>query len=428
LSSALVGAAYLTAYVVCVLFVGMRLARRWAGVDRLLLALIATTLAIGQAIGVPLLLGMLAILSRVWVLVAHVAIAGAVAIGVRASSRGEVTAKPWTPAGLAALGVGTFTLLASAIPTIRAIATTSYDSRDYHVTNLAAWLTQHSIWRMPYQDPAFYTAAYPGNGEIFSLWLILPTHSDQLAYLSVIPFGILAVLAVASIARDLGADVRIGALACLAIVAAPVTFETQAHSIMTDLAPAALLAAAAALLLRAYKQDEGARIPLTGCAGIALGLGVGSKYTALIPGAAIAIWALIAVRPRRALWPFVAGTIFFAAPWFVRDWIKVGNPLFPLDVKIASAHLLTGGTGPLDYLRTTLAHHIAKVHTSVLREWVKVVAKGVGPAGLLVTGRSAGMLGGMRVSSLRRSPCSRSSCGSSPRSPEPGRTAPCRSC
>src|SRR5208282_3177851 len=69
--------------------------------------------------------------------------------------------------------------------------------------------------------------------------------------------------------------------------------------------------------------------------GIALGLLLATKYTAML-SAVLFLLALDA--PLRAGWRLrhwaAAGicALLLAAPWFIRNWILTGNPLFPTTI------------------------------------------------------------------------------------------------
>src|SRR6266567_4237118 len=99
-SSVLAAAAYLVGSAGSVVFVSRRVARVVARDDRVLCALVGTLLGIAQAVGVPLMLGMIGILSRTPALLAHLVLAGLVAAMIREKTE-PTEARPWTPLGLA---------------------------------------------------------------------------------------------------------------------------------------------------------------------------------------------------------------------------------------------------------------------------------------------------------------------------------------
>ena len=355
------------------------LSRRF-GPDRLERALAGTTLFFVQAVGVSIVLGMLGILALPSVLIGHVVVLGAVLVADRRWERPDpaAAAEGWSAWGLAAVGLGAALLALSVANTLRSPLSEDFDTREYHITNLAHWLQDGSIWNLPYAGPGSITATHPGNGELFGTWLSLPTHGDELAYLTPTAFGALAVLAVAVIARQLGGRraTASGALLGIAVLAAPIYFVTQTKSIATDLPSAAPLAAALALLLVARSRPSRQLVLLTGAA---LGLGLGAKYTALVPGVLIAVAALV-LLPSRRWWAWLApGLAVLALPWFLRNLLQTGNPLFPLDLPG-----FEGGETPVDVLDQSMLDHLVDGKGEIIEEWGRLVARLIGPVVILV--------------------------------------------
>jgi len=397
--SALVAATYLVLSIGSVLIVALTLSKRWERRDTLVRAVYATLLAIAQMVGVPLVLGMAGALSRTPVLIVHLVLAGLVYGFWRPEAAGDRPPAALSLPGIGALAGGAFVAAAAAIPALHGRVTVAYDSREYHIATIVSWLQRRSIWPLPYQNTAIYRATYPGNGEMLGLWLTLPTHSDQLSYLMPIPFWVLGILSLALLVREMGGDAKLGALAGVALTCAPV-FIGEAWTLSTDMAAAATFACAIALLVRATRLEIDAdKLLAVGLAGVALGLSVGAKYTALVAGAVVLIWAIIALRPRRALWTLIPGLLLFAGPWFVRNAIRTGNPLFPEGVSIGGVHVLQAGTSPFDYLKTTLAEQIRKHDWRVLRAWGRIAARTFAFVGLLAIG---GVLASPRRHPMRR--------------------------
>ncbi|MGH2725426.1 MAG: glycosyltransferase family 39 protein, partial [Actinomycetota bacterium] len=288
---ALVAAFLLTVNIGATVTVAVRIGSRLAA-SRLDRALVATLFGITQAVVVPLALAELGILARFPVTIVHLALLAGV---LNLVPRGEpASAGPPSLAGRLSAALGAGLLVWAAVPALRALQTTHGETRHYHVANLATWLQRKTIWTLPFQNPGVPTATHPGNAEMFGLWLVLPSHGDQFAYLMILPFALLAVLACASIARDLGGDAGWGALCATALLAAPHVFGTGAFTLASDLPAAAGLTTGVALLLRARAEPE--RRSWVVLAGLALGLGLGSKYTVLLPTAAVLGWSVAFFR------------------------------------------------------------------------------------------------------------------------------------
>jgi hypothetical protein len=112
---------------------------------------------------------------------------------------------------------------------------------------------------------------------------------------------------------------------------------------------------------------------------MALGLGMGSKYTALVPGVLVAAGALLLLRHRRQWLWLLPGLALFAGPWFIRNLATTGNPFFPQAVGP-----VTGGNTPISVLSTTIGHQILHGNGPVVRAWVKQVGRLAGLAPVLL--------------------------------------------
>lgn len=270
------------------------------------------------------------------------------------------------------------------------------DTAQYHVVNAAQWLRTGSTWSLPYAIPGDHTAADPGNGEIVSLWLMLPSHTDDLACLAVLAFAALCVAATAMVARELGGEAWLGGLAGLVAVAAPASFATQAHSMLTDLLAAGGVVAGVAFALRARRSVNVRTWALL--AGAAVGLGVGSKYSALGPAVA-AIVALAILLPARRRWSALlwalGATVMVGGFWYARNLVQAGNPIFPEEVSVFG-HRLMAGTGDPTGHRVSLLSQLLHLRSEVAATWVRLVAYLLGPGvvvlvvGGLLSGRGRG--------------------------------------
>ncbi len=378
----MIEAAYLLATLLCVV-VAAWYSSRWAP-DALSRVLVGVVVGVSVPIGLAIVLGMSGMLSRGWLLIAHLVFAlvsfiGRERLAKRASPPREARVEARTPEALASAFIGTGVAAYAVVQTVRGRPTGEADSRSYHLANLVEWFRSHRIWELPFQNLGYFTATHPGNGELLGVAALAATGGEQLAYLTPVPFGVLVVLACASVARDLGADGGRGALAALAVLAAPVSFATQANSLATDLAAAAGLIAAVACLLRERKDSDNRWLILSG---VALGLGLGSKYTVFVPVAVVAVAAIFMHR-RRALW-LAPGLLLFSGPWFVRNAVETGNPIFPQGIELGSRELLPAGQSPLLALSTSIADHLVNMRTDVLGRWAELAARFYGPVLILV--------------------------------------------
>ncbi len=395
-SDELIAAAYLMGYLVPTVAVSVRLARRLSadGVDQ---AFLGTLFGIAQAVGVPLAMLMIGAMNRNSVLIAHLAVAGAVFVtSTRGEPRLEQRRERPSIGSASAIGVVAAFVAVSVVLSL-AGPSRDFDSRNYHLVAVANWMQGHSLWSFGFHLPGAWAPAYPSNAEVAGLWLGLPTHSDLLSLLAPVLFALLGILAAAVLCRDLGGNPALGAFAGVAVFAAPIIFWSQTRALGTDGAAAAGIIAAAALIVRATKDTSSKWV---GAAGVALGLGLGTKYTAILPGAVLVIVAAVVLRPRtRWLW-LVPGVLVFLAPWLVRNALETGNPFFPQTLKIAGIGW-AGSDHPLIDLGTPIADHLIEGRRSIIRHWLGDLARNVGPV-LLVAA-----LGAVAGFARRRSATSR---------------------
>ena len=281
---------------------------------------------------------------------------------------------------LAAVAAGALFFGIALYFTLRGGRSFEFDTKEYHIANLAKWLQTGSLWSLPYAAPGSITATHPGNGELFGLWLGLPTHGDELVYAMPLAFAALAVLAGAVAARELNGGktnaAALGAIGVVTVLTSPVYFFTQVHSLMTDISSAACLLTALALLLVARRDPSRAMVVL---AGVAIGVGLGSKYTAFIPTLALAGGAVLLLRRKRDWWWLVPGVVAFAGPWFLRNAIATGNPLFPQGLGP-----LAGGETPINLLDTPMVRHLLDRDTDAIRTWLRLGRVQIGLALVLI--------------------------------------------
>ena len=337
--------------------------------------------AVAEVLTACVVLACLGAYSRWWVFALQVA-AGAAAVFAH---RRLLRAASDTPTDEATAGTAHAVLGMAAAFLVLAVGVAlaggpsqHFESKHYHFAGVANLVTTHNLWDLPFQNPAFFTANHPQNGELLSGVLAMATGGDELIYLPALPlFALLTVLAAAVIARAAGSSAWLGALAALAVLSTPLVFGTQARSIATDLPAAALVVAALAFLVRARERWTS---PLL--AGVALGAALGTKYTVLIPVAFVAVIALVRLGWRRSAW-MLPGLVVLGAPWFVRNWIATGNPLYPQRLRLAGRVIFQGGETPLTPLSNTVASLAADRDAEAMRLWANFVGDFYGPVAVI---------------------------------------------
>jgi hypothetical protein len=235
----------------------------------------------------------------------------------------------------------------------------NFDSLWYHMPFAVEMAQSHSVTGLHYTETVFTNWFYPQNSELLHAVGILLTERDTLSLF--LNFGWLAIafLAAWCIGRPYGKGP-------LAVVATGVVLEChtlvvrEPGAAKNDLMAAALLLAAIAILVTAWAQASRPRVLSRGeggpaspgrtpqpptppageaalpvdwslaAAGLAVGLAVGTKSTALAMAAALSL-AVVALAPRgrrkaAAGWWFLAG-LAGGGYWYLRNLVVAGNPI-----------------------------------------------------------------------------------------------------
>jgi hypothetical protein len=207
---------------------------------------------------------------------------------------------------------------------------TADDALTYHLPAAVQWLQTGRIGLLPtwFFNPA--NAYSPLGGSIFMAWLIAPIGSDLLVrYVQLGPL-ILLFFVVLEIARLLGARNVTAALVATACVMVR-SFVNQVIVPKDDLFLTAF-ATAAVISLAPQRADESGS-PWR--AGVALGLLLSIKYTAMYSLPILLLMGDVPFRHarwRRWGWLIAPGiALAIAGPWYVRNAVLTGNPLFPID-------------------------------------------------------------------------------------------------
>jgi hypothetical protein len=243
----------------------------------------------------------------------------------------------------------------------------NFDSLWYHMPFAADMVQSHSTTGLHYTETVFTNWFYPQNSELLHATGILLVHRDTLSLFLNFSFLGLAFLA----AWCIGSPYRRGHLT---VVAAAVVLEChtlvvrEPGAAKNDLVAAALLLAASAILINAWtrhRQEEallpgggtvggpapedalatgggGGSPAVTGpagpsplvwsiaAAGLATGLAVGTKSTAVAMAAALTL-AVVVLAPTGRRWITFAWwsipALLGGAYWYLRNLIAAGNPL-----------------------------------------------------------------------------------------------------
>lgn len=334
-----------------------RLLPGWRGAPARLVELVV---AVGLLTVVSELLGTFGLLYAGALLICAVLVALA-ARYVPTSSGGGQTARGgelglW--AALVAIAVIAIVAFDWAVTTKHALDTGifNFDSLWYHMPFSATIFQSHSTTGMDHVETVFVNWFYPQNSELLHAVGMLMTGRDTLSLF--INFGWLAValLSAYCVGRPYGRGIpTVIAAAILAGCHTLVVREPGAAK--NDLMAAALLLAGIAILVEAWNaqpdndapadarpSDEFAETrgirgkvrtrvlyewPLA-AAGLAVGLGVGTRLTIFAPAAALTVVALVLAptgkRWKAAGWWF-GGGLLGGGYWYLRNLIVAGSPI-----------------------------------------------------------------------------------------------------
>jgi hypothetical protein len=203
------------------------------------------------------------------------------------------------------------------------------DALTYHLPAAVDWmqhgrLTLYQAWLF---NPA--NTYSPLAGSMFVYWLMAPLGNDVLARFVQAPALLLIFVALADLCRGLGAPAKTAAvLATAAVLSRPLFSQTLLTK--DDLFVTAFFTAALAGLAPDRLRDRLGPWRV----GVALGLLLSTKYTALmsLPIVLLALDAPARAGWRLGRWTICIGlTLVLAGPWFLRNWLLTGNPLYPID-------------------------------------------------------------------------------------------------
>jgi len=193
----------------------------------------------------------------------------------------------------------------------------SPDGAGYHLGLVSRYLREHGFVRIT--DNLY--AAMPGGVEMLFLFAFaFGKHSA--AALVHFAFFVALVWQVFSYARRRGFPVA-GASAALVVFASPVA-GIDGTSAYNDVAVAAI-AFTLFHLLEIWDEERNPR--LLAAIGLAAGFAFAAKYTAW-PAVAYAV-GFVVVKNRKAVLPVAACAAVVIAPWLLKNWIYLHNPVAP---------------------------------------------------------------------------------------------------
>jgi hypothetical protein len=213
---------------------------------------------------------------------------------------------------------------------------TNWDSLVYHLPRAAQWL-QHGSLGYVDAAPTARINSFPPNGEIEILYTFALAHGDWLAAAPQLLAELILLVTIFGTARALGFARSSAAFAALLFPTFSVV-ALESVSTQNDLIVASFVAAAAMYIIRREPHEQA-------LAGLAVGLALGTKFTAIFALLPIALLAIVALRRRAvtlALWSSAALAAFGAFS-YVENLLETGTPLAATDLERFRAAPSLGG-------------------------------------------------------------------------------------
>ena len=235
-------------------------------------------------------------------------------------------------------------VLVQALALVAALAPpTAKDTLLYHLALPKMYIAAGAAVDTPYNIASFY----PLGVEMHSVWAMLlggtlsTRASEAAAGATLFAFAPLLALVVYGWARERGADPAWASLAALSVAAIPTAYDVAAGGYV-DLALTAYTALAVRGLGRWWTTLDAAWLPLVAFAvGAALSVKLTTVFLVLVFVLVILFRALQVGRMATpsdrpasgrlalsGLGALAFGAVL-AAPWYVRNWVRTGNPVFP---------------------------------------------------------------------------------------------------
>ncbi len=243
---------------------------------------------------------------------------------------------------------------------------TVYDDLTYHLHFPAQWLLEKRMFIVdtPFGDAA--PAYAPAGGEIWNAWLMAPMQGavydmggfkfigvEALAKVGQFPFLILLACALAMMIPRLAGD-KCNYLPVALLPFVPWILR-QSASASVDLMMGACLVSALAFILE-YKDTGKNRD--AALSGMAFGLAFGVKFIALVYALPLLIptaFILIKRKNQKAWIAWGAPLLILGLPWYLRNLVVCGNPLFPVEVAVGP-HIIFKGAYTREAMQSSLFH------------------------------------------------------------------------
>jgi hypothetical protein len=228
----------------------------------------------------------------------------------------------------------------------------AWDALTYHLLKAGRWVQAGTFTPEAAPDAWGYYEYFMPYGDVLWAWAMLPVHGDAL----LAPAGMLVWLTLALGAYVTASGLRARrelALVGAAIVASTPTVMNYLTGAYVENLTAAIFLIGAAFITRALQRPDRRSFLLSGAA---LGLGAGVKIVSLpylVLGLALLGLKVVGVgRPGRQRMVLLAACVLPAAialPPYVRAWVEMGSPTYPIGFNVGS-WVIASGNEEMDLL------------------------------------------------------------------------------
>lgn len=221
------------------------------------------------------------------------------------------------------------------------------DTYFYHFYYPAMWLTEGRIF--PVSMAGFPHEYYPAYGEFLYGWLMLPSGDTSFAIFLQLLSCIMACCAILAVARAFGFRRVAGLVAASFMMFSSIISEISILGYTDVLNGSFLLAGFAIMIIGALRNN----IKFAIIGGAMLGCSASIKYSGLLLTPILTfVFLLVFIYFRKKLWRyslFLAGSaVITAAPCYIVNLIRTGNPFYPVKIYIAGIPIFSAG---LDFNR-----------------------------------------------------------------------------
>ncbi len=215
-----------------------------------------------------------------------------------------------------------------------------WDGLNYHAYKVARWVQEGSLVRIEAPNPYDWTASYPAAHEAFVAQLTGVLRNELLAKTVNLPLIAGLVAALTALGSRLRLPPEVSLAGALMVVGTPALFGWAATTYVDHLLALGLVASLLFTLRAAHHAGKGLPWRDALLAGVAMGLALGAKYSAL-PLALLLGAAHLGLGLRRpdrlratavALVSFGGAAALVGGFWYLQNWWVTGSPVWPVPV------------------------------------------------------------------------------------------------